>query len=172
MPKCPKCKADIDHLHAYAKETNKYEVYLEGCPSDIPVPLRGKSNACLMGGPKTEDYPGGQFCSHLEKVGKCKIEGDYTGLDWSNTGPTDSSADYTEFCCPECEETLYENIPPNLLDDIHKIIDEDSDHWMAKRIHKIIDPENPHWEDDDPTPDADELPKEDPSDLAERFLKS
>ncbi len=46
----------------------------EGCPHDVPVHLRGKANVCLAGGPKTEDYPGGQFCSHLETVGKCKLD--------------------------------------------------------------------------------------------------
>ena len=46
----------------------------KGCPHDIPVHLRGKANVCLAGGPKTEEYPGGQFCSHLETVGKCKLD--------------------------------------------------------------------------------------------------
>ncbi len=45
------------------------------CPKDIPILLRGKANACLAGGPKTEEFPGGQFCSYLESVGKCKLEG-------------------------------------------------------------------------------------------------
>ena len=60
----------------------------KGCPHGIPLHLRGKANACLAGGPKTEDYPGGQFCSYYEsgeykeespglsvlQPGKCKLE--------------------------------------------------------------------------------------------------
>uniref|UniRef100_A0A6M3LXG9 Uncharacterized protein n=1 Tax=viral metagenome TaxID=1070528 RepID=A0A6M3LXG9_9ZZZZ len=29
MPTCPKCKEDIDHLHAFVKETVKYEIWPE-----------------------------------------------------------------------------------------------------------------------------------------------
>ncbi len=29
MPTCPKCGKDIDHLHAFVEETNKYKVRLE-----------------------------------------------------------------------------------------------------------------------------------------------
>ncbi len=47
---------------------------IKGCPHGIPLHLQGKANACLAGGPKTEDYPGGQFCNYLESVGKCSIE--------------------------------------------------------------------------------------------------
>ncbi len=61
---------------------------IKECPHNIPLHLRGKANACLAGGPKTEDYPGGQFCNYYERggykeespglsvlqPGKCKLE--------------------------------------------------------------------------------------------------
>ncbi|GAG48052.1 unnamed protein product [marine sediment metagenome] len=108
MPTCPKCGKEINHLHAFVEETNKYEVQLEECHRAIPAPLRGKANACLAGGPKTEKYPGGQFCSYLESVGKCKLEGDYKGtLDWGSPEATEGSATHTDFNCPECDHTLF-----------------------------------------------------------------
>ncbi len=107
MPTCPKCNADVDHLHAFVEETNKYEIELEECRHSVPKPLRGKANVCLAGGPKTEDYPGGQFCSYLETVGTCKLEGDYQGLNWGSPEAMEGSGKHTDFNCPECDHTLF-----------------------------------------------------------------
>ena len=79
-PPCPECGADSRLVNDLATEHIETVVvqFLKGveqCPHGIPIPLRGKANACLAGGSKTEDYPGGQFCHLLESVGKCKLEG-------------------------------------------------------------------------------------------------
>ena len=87
MPICTKCGADIDHLHAFVAETNKYEIRLE----DTPL----------------------------------------TGLSWGRAEPTEGSASLTEFCCPECGETIFkeDKSPPcpicgardsKLVDDLAK----------------------------------------------------
>jgi len=48
--------------------------YEPRCPHNVPKEFRGRTNVCLAGGPKTKDYPGGQFCRLLEPPGKCKLE--------------------------------------------------------------------------------------------------
>lgn len=107
MPKCPKCKVDIDQLNTFVQETNKYEVDLECCPRNIPAELRGKANYCLAGGPKTERHPGGSFCSYLEEVGKCKLVGDYVGLRWYFDQAMEGSATRTDFDCPKCDHNIF-----------------------------------------------------------------
>jgi len=120
MPICPKCKEDIDHLHAFVKETNKYEIELESCHKNIPPHLRGMANACLMGGPKTEAYPDGTFCSYLgggyKEVSpgltvleprKCKLDGDYQGLNWGSLESMEGSATHMDFDCSKCEHTIF-----------------------------------------------------------------
>lgn len=108
MPTCTKCNTDITHLNAFVEETNKYEVELESCPREIPIPLRGKANACLAGGPVSEEYPGGSFCSYLERLGKCKLaDNEYQGLSWGRAEAMEGSATVINFNCPECDHTLF-----------------------------------------------------------------
>jgi len=52
-------------------EAMKAEV--KTCPKGILRELAGKANKCLAGGPKTEEYPGGQFCEFLCKVGSIPV---------------------------------------------------------------------------------------------------
>jgi hypothetical protein len=67
MPICPKNEdcGHIDHLHAFAEETNKYEIYLEenlfpesghtGLNWSRPTPMEGSATRTVFNCPKCED---------------------------------------------------------------------------------------------------------------------
>ena len=58
MPKCPECGKEIDHLHAYCRELNKYDVTYDGKYDTLnwgsAEPVEGSNKKTEYGCPECE----------------------------------------------------------------------------------------------------------------------